>query len=387
MIPLFDLTRQYLKLRGEILDAIDKVVSSGRVILGKNVSEFEREIADFIGVRCAIGVSSGTDALILAMKALNVKQGDVVVTTPYTFIASASCATWAGGLPSFIDVDLRTMNIDLDRLESVIKGEEGGINPKRIKAVVAVHLFGRTLDLDRLNRIQEELGIPVVEDVAQAMGAEWRMEDGSLKKAGSVGKISILSFFPTKNLGAYGDAGAILTNDEELCERLRMLRAHGSRIKYEHEELGMNARLDEIQAAILRIKFRHLEEWNERRIEVARKYGELFKEAGLDEKMEWPEPVDGFKGHVFHQFVVRFKEANFRERVIEAFKKREIGYAIYYPKPLHLQKVFEYLGYKEGDFPNAEELSKTTLALPIFPEIRDDEIEEVVNVIKNALEG
>ncbi len=386
MIPLFDLTRQYLKLRGEILDAVDKVISSGRVILGENVKKFEEEIATYLDVKCAIGVSSGTDALILAMKALDIGQGDVVLTTPYTFIASASAASWVGALPAFLDVKEESMNIDLDKLEMLLKGEEGGINPERVKAIVVVHLFGKTLDLERLTYIQEKYGIPVVEDVAQAFGAEWMMRDGSLRKAGSVGKISILSFFPTKNLGAYGDAGAVLTNDEKLCEKLRMLRTHGAREKYDHLMLGMNARLDELHAAILRVKMKHLDEWNERRIQIARKYGELFGENGLEKFLYWPHPVEGFKGHVFHQFVVRFKKEVYRDKVMEAFRKREIGFAVYYPKPLHLQKVFEYLGYKEGDFPVTERLSKTTLALPIFPELREEEIEEVVTVIKNTLE-
>ncbi len=384
MIPLFDLKRQYLKLRGEILDAIDKAISSGRVILGENVERFEKELADFMGVECAVGVSSGTDALILAVKALNASAGEIVLTTPYTFIASASAASWNGALPAFVDVDPETMNMDLDKLEETLGGN-GNLNPDRVKAVVVVHLFGRAMDLERIEKISEKYGIPIVEDVAQAMGAEWKYSSGEVKKAGSVGKVSILSFFPTKNLGTYGDGGAVLTNDEEMCEKMRMLRSHGSRKKYDHEILGKNARLDEIHAAILRVKLKYLKDWNEKRIEVARKYGELFESSGLSEYLDYPKPVEGFNGHVFHQFVVKFKSEDLRKRVIDAFEKRGIGYAIYYPKPLHLQKVFEYLGYSEGDFPVAEELSRKTLALPIFPEIRDDEIEEVVTVMKNAI--
>ncbi len=386
MIPLFDMKRQYLKLRGEILDAVDKVFSSGRVILGENVREFEKEIANYIGVKCAVGVSSGTDALILSMMALDIGFEELVLTTPYTFIASASASRWVGALPAFVDVKPNTMNIDLDRLEDALKGQ-GNLNPKRVKAIVAVHLFGRALDLERLEKIQNDYGIPVVEDVAQAFGAEWKASDGSLKKAGSVGKISAFSFFPTKNLGTYGDGGAVLTDDEELCEKLRMLRAHGSRIKYEHEILGKNARLDEVHAAILRVKLRYIDDWNRKRIEVAKLYKDLFEREELSEFIEYPDPIDSHMGHVFHQYVVKFKSEDFREKVIEAFKKREIGFAVYYPKPLHLQKVFENLGYREGDFPISEELSRTTLALPIFPEIREEEVEEVVKVIKNALKG
>ncbi len=386
MIPLFDMKRQYLKLRGEILDVVDKVFSSGRVILGENVREFEKELADYMGVRCAVGVSNGTDALILSMMALDIGFEDLVLTTPYTFIASASAAMWVRALPAFIDVEETTMNMNLKKLEDVLKGNEN-LNPKRVKAIVAVHLFGRTLDLEKLKDIQESFGIPIVEDVAQAFGAEWKFSDGDLRKAGSVGKISAFSFFPTKNLGAYGDGGAVLTNDGELCEKLRMLRAHGSKVKYEHEILGKNARLDEVHAAILRVKLKYIDKWNKRRVEVAKLYSEFFENERLTEFLEYPKPVDGYMGHVFHQYVVKFKSEKYRETVIEAFKKREIGFAIYYPKPLHLQKVFENLGYREGDFPISEKLSNLTLALPMFPEIRDDEVEEVVTVIKNALKG
>ncbi len=384
MIPLFDMKRQYSKLRAEILNAVDSVFSSGRVILGPNVSKFEEELSEFLGVECAVGVSSGTDALILALKALDLNQGDVVLTTPFTFVASASSAVWVNAIPAFVDVDPHTMNMNLDELERVLSGEEGGINPDRIKAIVAVHLFGRVLDLERLEEISKKYEIPIVEDVAQAFGAEWEFSDGRIKKAGSVGKIGAFSFFPTKNLGAYGDGGALTTNDPELCERLRMLRAHGSKIKYEHEMIGKNARLDEVQAAILRVKLRYVREWNERRKEIAKRYSELLQP--LENLLEFSSPPKGNE-HVFHQYVVKFKTEDMRKAVIEAFKKRRIGFAIYYPKPLHLQKALEYVGYREGDFPVSEDLSKKVLALPMFPELEDHEIEEVVTVMKNALEG
>ncbi len=387
MIPLFNLTRQYKGIREEVLNAVDRVISSGRVILGENVKEFEKELASFVGTKYSVGVSSGTAGLLLSLLALGIKEGDVVLTTPYTFIASASVAAMLRAVPLFVDVDENTMNMDLDKLERVLQGEEGGVNPERVKAIVAVHIFGRSLDLERLEKIREKYGVKIVEDVAQALGAEWKYSNGEVKKAGSIGDISAFSFFPTKNLGAYGDAGAVLTNDEELYEKLKMLRAHGSKVKYEHEILGINARLDEVHAAILRIKLKHLGEWNSRRIEIAKKYKELFEDMNLTEYLIYPEPVDGYNGHVFHQYVVRFKDESYREKVINKFKEEGIGYAIYYPKPLHLQKVFYYLGYVEGDFPVAEKLSKTTLALPIFPELMDEEIEKVVKTIKKALEG
>ncbi len=386
MIPLFDMKRQYMKLRGEVLDAVDRVFSSGKVILGQNVKEFERELAEYIGVKCAVGVSNGTDALILSMMALNIGFEDLVITTPYTFIASASAASWVKALPAFVDVEKSTMNMNLELLERELNGE-GNANPNRIKAVVAVHLFGRSLDLERLEKLQKKYGIPFVEDVAQAFGAEWNLSDGRTRKAGSVGRISVFSFFPTKNLGAYGDGGAVLTDDEDLCEKLRMLRAHGSKIKYDHEILGKNARLDEVHAAILRVKLKYIDEWNRRRMEIATMYGKLFESEKLTEFLEYPKTKGNLRSHVFHQYVVKFRKPEYREKVIDDFQRRKIGYAVYYPKPLHLQKVFENLGYREGDFPNAEELSKTTLALPIFPELRDDEVEEVVRVIKNSLKG
>ncbi|MCD6450739.1 MAG: DegT/DnrJ/EryC1/StrS family aminotransferase, partial [Thermotogaceae bacterium] len=295
-------------------------------------------------------------------------------------------ASWMGGYPAFVDVEKDSMNMDLDNLNNLLSGAEGGINPERVKTIVFVHLFGRSLDLDRLENIRGEYKIPIVEDVAQALGAEWKKKDGSIVKAGTVSDIATFSFFPTKNLGTYGDGGAVATNNEELCEILRMLRTHGSKKKYNHEILGKNARLDEIHAAVLRVKLRYIDEWNDRRIEIAKLYGKLFEDMELTGFLEYPEPVEGFRGHVFHQYVVRFKKPEYREKVIEKFKERGIGFAIYYPKPLHLQPVFEYLGFSEGDFPVAENLSKTTLALPIFPELRDDEVEFVALTIKKALE-
>ncbi len=385
MIPLFDMRRQYSKLRAEILNVIDKVLSSGRVILGENVEKFEKELAEFLGVRCVVGVSSGTDALILALKAFDLKPSDVVITVPFTFIASASSVVWAGSIPAFVDVEEDTMNIDLDDLEKTLKGKEGGLNPNRIKAIVPVHLFGRSVNLERLEDIRSRYNVKIVEDVAQALGAEWTYKDGTVKKAGSVGDVSAFSFFPTKNLGAYGDGGAVATNDESLCEKLKMLRTHGSKVKYQHEMIGKNARLDEIQAAILRVKLRYLKEWNEKRKEIAGKYASLFEENELGEFLEYPKPSKNT--HVFHQYVVKFKKPEYRDKVIESFKKREIGFAIYYPKPLHLQKAFEYLGYRKGDFPVSESLCDRVLALPIFPEIEDHEIEEVVLTIRNSLKG
>ena len=384
MIPLFDMRRQYSRLRAEILDVVDSVFSSGRVILGPNVSKFEEELADFLGVECVVGVSSGTDALILALKSLDLERGDLVLTTPFTFVASASSAIWANATPAFVDVDPETMNMDLDELERVLKGLDKRVDPGRVKAIVAVHLFGRSLDLERLDRISREYGVVVVEDVAQALGAEWEFSNGEVRKAGSVGRMGAFSFFPTKNLGAYGDAGAVSTNDPELCEKIRMLRAHGSKVKYDHELIGKNARLDEVQAAILRVKLRYVREWNNRRREIAAKYSELFDLVDLGEFLDYPRPSG--RNHVFHQYVVKFKSEDLRKAVMEAFEKRGIGYAVYYPKPLHLQKALRYTGYSEGDFPVSEDLSRKVLALPIFPELEDHEIEEVVNTIKNALE-
>ncbi|WP_372589460.1 DegT/DnrJ/EryC1/StrS family aminotransferase [Fervidobacterium pennivorans subsp. shakshaketiis] len=376
MIPLFDLTRQYGKIRKEVLDAIDQVILDGRVILGPSVEKFEKELAEYLDVKHAIGVANGSDALVISLHAIGIEKGEKVVTTPYTFFATASCIVRNGGIPVFVDVEPDTYNIDLNQVEQVLKKEE-------IKVVIPVHLFGRTVDFEKLDFLRQKFGVKILEDAAQSIGSEGKIGN-IVKKSGTFGDIGIFSFFPTKNLGAYGDAGAIVTNDDQLAERARMLRQHGSKKKYYHEMIGYNSRLDSIHAAILSIKLRHLEEWTQRRIEIAKTYQRLFEEKKLP--IKYPKVEEkGYRSHVYHQYVVEFEDEKTRDRVRDHLTKNEIGTALYYPLPLHLQKCFAEYGYKQGDFPVAEKLSKTTLALPIFPELTDEEIQFVVEKISEVL--
>ena len=368
-VPLFDLTRQYKKMRVEMMNRIDEVISSGRVILGKNVEEIEKNIAKYIGVKHAIGVASGSDALLLALRAMGVKAGDRVITTPYTFFATVSAITRLDARPIFVDVDEKTFNMSLNDVKRALEKDE------RIKAIIPVHLFGRSVDMQSLKGICDPYGVKILEDAAQSVGSEC-VVDGKKVRTGSVGEAGILSFFPTKNLGAYGDAGMVLTNSDEINEKVRMLRVHGSRKKYVHDEVGYNSRMDEIQAAILNVKFPNLNEWISKRISVAKNYASLFEKYEVD--VVYPE-VPRDRSYVFHQYVIRVKK---RDELREYLTSNHIGTSIYYPIPLHLQKCFSYLGYKMGDFPTAEELSKETLALPIFPEITVEEQRYVVEKIK-----
>ncbi|MEJ5258408.1 MAG: DegT/DnrJ/EryC1/StrS family aminotransferase [Fervidobacterium sp.] len=376
MIPLFDLTRQYNKLREEVLRTVDSVLSDGRVILGPAVENFEKELAEYLDVKHAIGVANGSDALVIALHALGIEKGDKVVTTPYTFFATASCIVRNGGVPVFVDVDPETYNIDLEQVEHAIRKENA-------KAVIPVHLFGRTVDFEKLHFLKVKYGVKILEDAAQSIGSEGKT-DNIIKKSGTFGNIGIFSFFPTKNLGAYGDAGAIVTNDDTLAERAKMLRQHGSKKKYFHEMVGYNSRLDSLHAAILSVKLKYLDEWTERRINIAKEYQRLFEEKRLP--LKYPKVEEkGYRSHVYHQYVVEFEDEQTRDRVKEYLTKNDIGTALYYPLPLHLQKCFAEYGYKEGDFPVSERLSKTTLALPIFPELTDEEIATIVEKISEVI--
>lgn len=363
-------------LKDEILKAIDDVLSEGKVILGPAVEKFEREFAHYLGVKHAIGVANGSDALVIALNAIGIEKDEKVITTPYTFFATASCIVRNGGVPVFVDVDKDTYNIDLNQVESVLKKE-------KISVLIPVHLFGRTVDFENLLFLKEKYHVKILEDAAQSVGSEGKVGD-NIKKSGTFGEIGIFSFFPTKNLGAYGDAGMIITNDDELAEKSRMLRQHGSKKKYYHEMVGYNSRLDSLHAAILSIKLKYLEEWTQRRINIAKHYQKLFEEKNLP--IKYPKVEDkGYRSHVYHQYVVEFENEETRDRVKSHLENHKIGTAIYYPLPLHLQKCFAKYGYKEGDFPISERLSKTTLALPIFPELTDAEIEEIVNRISEVL--
>ncbi|GAB6280613.1 MAG: DegT/DnrJ/EryC1/StrS family aminotransferase [Thermovirga sp.] len=365
ILPSFDLSRNWRRVRGETLEAINKVLESQHFILGPEVDGLEKDISSYLGVAHSIGCASGTDALLLALMALGVGPGDEVITTPYSFFATASCITRVGATPVFADVDPDTYNISPKEIIEKMTD--------KTKAVIPVHLFGQMSQMEKISEAISGSGIFLVEDCAQAIGAT-RLIDSRVTRAGAIGDIGCFSFFPTKNLGGYGDGGLLTTSSSEFMTRIRSLRVHGSGKQYFHDEVGLNSRLDEIQASVLRIRLRHLETWNEERRMVNDRYLALFAEKGL---REWVSPPveDVGNRHVFHQYVVRCSR---RDELKEWLAKRGITTRIYYPLSLHLQPCFAYLGYEEGDFPVSESLSRETLALPIFPELLPEEQERVV---------
>jgi dTDP-4-amino-4,6-dideoxygalactose transaminase len=395
---MLDLQRQYDQVGAEVLAAVGRVCASQHYILGSEVEAFERELADFCGARDAVGCSSGTDALWLALVAAGVQPGDHVLTTPFSFFASASAIVRAGARPFFADIDPQTFNLDPARVESFLRGAKRD----KLRALLPVHLYGQCADMNAFQRLAQEFHLSMVEDAAQAIGARWTDGPGKVRNAGSMGVAAAFSFYPTKNLSAYGDAGLVTTNDPEIAAHMRRLRNHGSPQRYIHEEFGWNCRLDAIQAAILRVKLKYVEGWNEARREHAARYDQLFRDAGLASQSTTsnrqsaipdsaiPDSVipDDFPihlphtaaaaHHVFHQYVVR---AYRRDELREFLAARKIGTEIYYPIPLHLQPCFVYLGYREGDFPEAERAAKEVLALPMFPELTEDEQRRVVESI------
>ncbi len=358
-IPFLDLKRQYRTIKEEIDSAIREVVESGRYIGGDKVSSFEEHIADYIGVKYAIGVSSGTDALLASLMALDVGPGDEVITSPFTFIATAEVVSFLGAKPVFVDIDEKSFNIDPDKIEDKITD--------KTKAIVPVHLFGQMADMDRIMEIARRHGIAVVEDAAQAIGATYKA-----KMACSIGDIGCLSFFPSKNLGAFGDGGMVCTNDESISRKVRMIREHGSEKKYYHKRIGFNGRLDSIQAAILDVKLHYLDRWAESRINNAEFYNER-----LSGYVKTPSvTVEG--KHVYNQYSVLTDK---RDELVDFLNSRGVPTAVYYPVPLHLQEVFRPYGYKEGDFPVSERISRSILSLPIFPELYQEEKEYIVETV------
>ncbi len=364
-VPLLDLKVQNDALRTEVDAAIKKVLDSNGFILGSEVSELEKELAAYCQTDYAIGCASGTDALLLALMAYDIGAGDEVITTPYSFFATASSITRLGAKPVFVDIDPNTYNLDVSQVEAKIT--------EKTKAIQPVHLFGQCAEMDLLQEIADNYNVPLVEDAAQAIGSEF-----GGKRAGDIGAIGCFSFYPSKNLGAMGDAGFLTTNDEALAQKLFALRVHGSFERYYHKWVGLNSRLDAMQAAILRVKLPHLDSWTAARQRNAAIYRELFTDKGLTEAITLPtERANG--RHIYNQFVIRVKDR--RDELKSFLQGNDIGSDIYYPVSLHLQECFNYLGYKAGDFPESERASKETLALPIYPELEAAQIEFVVDKI------
>jgi dTDP-4-amino-4,6-dideoxygalactose transaminase len=353
-VPLIDLVEQHEAIREEVQAAVTQVFDTQRFILGDEVLEFEREMAASCDAREAIGCASGTDALILALQALDIGPGDEVITTPFTFFATASCIARVGARPVFADIDPVTFNLDPQAVTAAIT--------PRTRAILPVHLFGQCADMEPLWRIAVQHGLALIEDAAQAIGATYRG-----RKAGVLGTIACFSFFPTKNLGGAGDGGMMTTDDPDLAARLRRLRVHGDAGRYEHLEIGINSRLDALQAAVLRVKLRHLDTWTAMRQENAARYNRWIVEAGLTDLLQTPVARDEC-GHVWNQYCLRVADG-VRDGVMQELQRRHVGCAVYYPKPLHLQKCFEYLGYRAGQFPESERLAAEALALPIYPEL------------------
>ncbi len=374
-IPLLDLKAQYEFIKEEIIAVTMEVYQSQRFILGPKVEELERKIAVYTQVKYAVGVSSGTDALLISLMSAGIGPGDLVITSPYTFFSTAGSITRLGAIPVFVDIDPLTYNIDPEKLEKKIST----MNSKqrsRLKAILPVHLFGQCVDMENITSIAKSLGVLIIEDAAQAIGAEYRFSDGSLKRAGSMGNYGCFSFFPSKNLGSFGDGGMVTTNDEEAFQRLTIMRVHGSQPKYYHKVIGGNFRLDAIQAAILLVKFNYLEEWTEKRRDNARIYRELFAREGI-EGVDLPFESNG--RHIYNQFVIKVGQE--RDELKRYLSNQGIGCEIYYPVPLHIQECFRYLGYRSGDCPVSVEAAAKTLALPIYPELRYEQIEYIVEKI------
>jgi len=372
-IPLLDLKAQHAPIQREILEAIGRVVESQAFILGPEVEKLEQRIAAYCQTQFAVGVSSGTDALLVALMGLGIGSGDEVITTVYSFFATAGVIARLGAKPVFVDIDPATYNLDPNKVESAIT--------TRTKAILPVHLYGQCAEMASILETAGEHGLAVVEDAAQAIGAEYR--DGH--RAGSMGTLGCLSFFPSKNLGALGDGGMVLTNDAALNEKIRTLRVHGSKPKYYHKFIGGNFRLDALQAAILNVKLDYLDAWTRRRQENAKRYTQLFEESGLLERVGLILPQAVYSevgvphGHIYNQFVIRVPH---RDRLRAYLQQEGIGSEVYYPVPFHLQECFRALGYREGDFPCAEQAAKETLALPIYPELASEMQSHVVEKIR-----
>jgi dTDP-4-amino-4,6-dideoxygalactose transaminase len=371
-VPLLDLKRQYLPLKDQIEEALTRVCDSGWFVLGPDVADLEKALAEYCGARHAVGCASGSDALLLALMAADVGPGDEVILPSFTFFATASAVTRLGAKPVFADIDTGTFNIDPAEVQRLIG--------PATKAILPVHLFGQCVDLDAIGRMAKAADIPVMEDAAQAIGAELNG-----RRAGAMGDIGCFSFYPTKNLGGAGDGGMLTTNSDEVAERLRLLRVHGMHSRYYHQVIGINSRLDSFQAAILNIKLPHLDEWTAMRQENAACYHQLFSDAGLDQIIGLPPTAPG-RQHVWNQYVVRVPDRR-RDELQKFLGEAKVGAGIYYPLGLHDQECFRYLGYEPGDLPETDRAAEEVLALPIFPELTAAEQQFVVGQIATFFQG
>jgi len=360
---MLDVKAQHEPIKEEIKQALKDILDSGQFILGPNVRAFEQNIASYCHVKHAVGLASGTDALYLCLKALNIKQGDEVITTPFTFIATAEAITYVGATPVFVDIDRLTLNMDVSKIEERIT--------QKTKAIIVVHLFGQPADMDEISALAKKYDLKIIEDCAQAFGARYKD-----RPVGGIGDAGCFSFYPSKNLGAYGDGGMMITNHYDIYENVNLLRNHGTVAPYRHRFIGYNSRLDEIQAAILRIKLRHIDEYNQKRRALAKIYTSI-----LGGNVQCPVELKD-RTHVYHQYTIR---TQMREKVAAILKDNGISSVVYYPVPLHIQEAFSYLGYKQGALPESESAADEVMSIPIYPELETEKAEFIAGVVFNAL--
>lgn len=380
-VPLLDLKAQYAAIRAEVEGALEEVLQSQHFILGPKVKELEEKIAEYCGCRYAVGVSSGTDAILISLMTAGIGHGDLVITTPFTFFATAGAIARVGAEPLFVDIEEKTYNMDPGELEKTVLNL-GHSERRRLKAVVPIHLFGQIAEMEPILELAARHELILIEDAAQAIGAEYAFSNGEIRRAGSMGQFGCFSFFPSKNLGAFGDGGMVTTNSSEIYERLEVMRVHGSKPKYHHQVIGGNFRLDALQAAVLAVKLDHLDAWTDSRRQNAADYRKLFSEAALDEVLP---PLDRAHRHIYNQFVIKVRDG--RDELKRYLQEKGIGCEIYYPLPLHMQACFNYLAYRPEDFPVSLEASRTSLAIPVFPELEIDQQIYVVDMLKDFFEG
>lgn len=360
-IPLLDLKAQYYSIKEELRASVEQVLESGQYIMGPFVKKFEEEIADYCNTKYAIGVANGTDALLLTLDALGIGSGDEVITTPFTFFASSEVISKVGATPVFVDIDPLTYNIDVNKIEDAIT--------EKTKAIIPVHIFGQPVNFGAIKEIADKYNLHIVEDACQAIGSKYKG-----RQAGSLGIAGCFSFFPTKNLGGYGDGGIVVTDDEQLAQKIQVLRVHGSNPKYYHSMVGYNSRLDALQAAMLSVKLKYIDAWNQKRAEKANFYNIILKDTPL--VLPFCEEENQ---HVYHLYIV---QTDYRQELMDYLKEHGIDTGVYYPVPLHLQEVYNNLGYKKGAFPISEQMAERTFALPLFPEISNKQQEYVAEKIK-----